>query len=286
MTAVLSVDNGGNLNLGAQGIVTVPYMNNTWAPTNLKLMDSASTTRQLTSTTTGLLVWNGAVISNTFAAGLPLQITQTSAGTLTFDTLWKPSSVTVSTGIIAVSSNTLGTLSLSLDGTESRTQLKLQDSGGTVRNLTADTSGNVLYNSTALATQTWSNSQLQPLLVGVTQSGSGTSLETKYASKLKIDASTLGSSQADFVFKFNSGFVCSVFANSSYWGWIPQAGQIFRMYNAQSSPALEVLATSNTVSIPGALNVSGTNNIEIKHPNTNQIPDESKERMEIGGIVV
>ena len=46
VTAVLSVDNGGNLNKGADGIFTIPVLN-AWSPTVLKLTDSGGTSRNL-----------------------------------------------------------------------------------------------------------------------------------------------------------------------------------------------------------------------------------------------
>ena len=58
VTATLSVDHGGNLNIGAGGIITVPFLN-AWAPAVLKITDSGGTIRNLTSSLTGALVWNG-----------------------------------------------------------------------------------------------------------------------------------------------------------------------------------------------------------------------------------
>ena len=58
VTAVLSVDNGGNLNKGADGVVTIPILN-AWSPLVLKLTDSGGTVRNLASSLTGALVWNG-----------------------------------------------------------------------------------------------------------------------------------------------------------------------------------------------------------------------------------
>ena len=57
VTAVLSVDNGGNLNKGADGVVTIPVLN-AWSPMVLKLTDSGGTVRNLASSLTGALVWN------------------------------------------------------------------------------------------------------------------------------------------------------------------------------------------------------------------------------------
>ena len=54
---MLSVDNGGNLNKGADGVVTIPVLN-AWSPMVLKLTDSGGTVRNLASSLTGALVWN------------------------------------------------------------------------------------------------------------------------------------------------------------------------------------------------------------------------------------
>ena len=61
-------------------------------------------------------------------------------------TLFKPTNVGVSTGLVALQNDTLGTLSLSLNGMESRNQLKLADSNGTVRDLTCTTAGVLQFN--------------------------------------------------------------------------------------------------------------------------------------------
>ena len=62
VTAVLSVDNGGNLNKGADGVVTIPVLN-AWSPTILKLTDSGGTVRNLASSLTGALIWNSSQVA-------------------------------------------------------------------------------------------------------------------------------------------------------------------------------------------------------------------------------
>lgn len=61
VTGILSVDNGGNLNIGPDAVVTVPSLNS-WAPTSLKLTDSAGTVRNLLAGVTGSLGWNGSTL--------------------------------------------------------------------------------------------------------------------------------------------------------------------------------------------------------------------------------
>jgi hypothetical protein len=59
VTAVLSVDLGGNLNLnGSDSILTVPILN-AWAPLLLKLTDSGGTVRIFVPSLAKGLVWNG-----------------------------------------------------------------------------------------------------------------------------------------------------------------------------------------------------------------------------------
>ncbi len=62
-------------------------------------------------------------------------------------TLWKPSNVTVGTGLFALASDNLGTLNLSLTGLESRSALRISDSNGTVRELTSNTFGGLFWNN-------------------------------------------------------------------------------------------------------------------------------------------
>ena len=62
------------------------------------------------------------------------------------------SGVTVAAGMVAVIGN--GTISIGLTGTESRAQLSLIDSGGTVRNLVASLGTGLVWNGEQLATLT------------------------------------------------------------------------------------------------------------------------------------
>ncbi len=66
-------------------------------------------------------------------------------------TLWKPSTVSVGAGLFSLASDVNGTRSLSLTGTESRTALKLQDASSVIRDLTSNTSGDLLWDTAKLA---------------------------------------------------------------------------------------------------------------------------------------
>ena len=79
---------------------------------------------------------------DTITATLPL-----SKNGSVLSSLWKPSTVSVGSGMFALSSDSLGTLNISLTGTESRTALRLADSNGTVRELTSNTFGGLFWNN-------------------------------------------------------------------------------------------------------------------------------------------
>ncbi len=65
-------------------------------------------------------------------------------------TLWKPSTLAVSTGLFALANDALGTVSLSLTGAESRTALKLADTNAVVRDLTSTITGGLVWNTSQL----------------------------------------------------------------------------------------------------------------------------------------
>ena len=62
-------------------------------------------------------------------------LTVSGSNSITIDTLWKPSMVTVGTGLQATASDANGTLQLDLTGMETRSQLKPIDSQSVVRSL-------------------------------------------------------------------------------------------------------------------------------------------------------
>ena len=128
VTAQLSVGNSGAVSIGADGVLTVPMLN-AWEFLALTIKDGNGVARALSSDTSGNLQWTGAPV-------------------------FLPSAVTVGAGLFALASNPTGGLSLSLTGTESRAALKLHDTNTVVRDLTSNTSGDLLWNGASLATQT------------------------------------------------------------------------------------------------------------------------------------
>ena len=128
--------------------------------TQLYLQDSGGTVRNLAASLTGAIVWNGSQLANindlagkldTLTVSAPLAISGTGTSRA-LSTLWKPSTVTVGTGLFALASDANGTLSLSLTGTESRTTMRLADSNAVVRDLTSTTGGALTWAGAALPT--------------------------------------------------------------------------------------------------------------------------------------
>ncbi len=110
----------------------------TWANTQLALKaDDAAVTTAFAGVQVQL-----AGKQDTLTATLPL----TKSGS-SISTLWKPSNVTVGTGLFALASDNLGTLKLSLTGLESRSARRTSDSNGTVRELTSNTFGGLFWNN-------------------------------------------------------------------------------------------------------------------------------------------
>ncbi len=84
--------------------------------------------------------------------------------------------------------------------------------------------------------------------------GSAGTLFTNFASSLRIDAfAQPNNTQCNLIFKYDATYGSSCFSNASYWGWIPNSGQVLRFYNAQSLVSIEISATSNTTTIYGTL---------------------------------
>lgn len=152
-------DSTGTLNLSLDG---------TESRTALRLEDSGGTVRNLTASITGNILYNGSTLvdltylnnqlgnkQDTISATAPLNINNN-----VLTTFFKPSTVSVGAGITKTANDATGTLTLTLDGTESRTALKLEDSGGTVRDLTASVTGAILYNGSVLTDLTYVQNQL------------------------------------------------------------------------------------------------------------------------------
>ena len=115
--------------------------------TSLTLQNGASNVA-LTQDASGNLLWGGLELQlrqNAFhqiSVGPPLTIS--GANNVFIDTLFKPSTISVGTGLTAVASDANGTLNLTLDGTENRTAINLIDSNAVVRQLVPSIGGGLV----------------------------------------------------------------------------------------------------------------------------------------------
>ena len=143
----------GNNAVLTAGVLNISRM--AWQDAVTLRYSNAASDKNLSQGSAGELLWNGAELQlkqnsfqqiNTVA---PLSVSGST--TITLESLWKPSTVTVGTGITSIANDTLGTLVLGLDGTESRTILKLIDSGSNVRNLQASLTGALVWNGSQIA---------------------------------------------------------------------------------------------------------------------------------------
>ena len=127
----------------------------------LRYSNSASD-KNLSQGSAGELLWNGLEVQlrqNAFhQINVAAPLTVSGSNSITLDTLWKPSTVTVGTGIQAVASDANGTLQLNLTGTESRSQLKLIDSQNVVRSIVPSITGALTYNASTLVDLTYLSS--------------------------------------------------------------------------------------------------------------------------------
>ena len=139
VTAVLSVDLGGNLNKGADGVITVPILN-AWSFLTVKTDDGAGNIRNITSCLTGDLLFNN------------IQLATQAWVTANFLSPLNPRTVGVGPGLSA--NMTANSLTISVDRNLDRRNLFiLQDANNVLRNITTNTSGNLLYDNAYLATE-------------------------------------------------------------------------------------------------------------------------------------
>ena len=151
---LVAVKSGATLSLGLTG---------SESRTTLVLADSQGNLRNLSSSLTGTLVWNTQAVAlssdltnkiDTLTVTAPIAISATGASRA-ISTLWKPTTVSVGTGLFALASDANGTPNLSLTGTESRTALKIADSNAVVRDLTSTTAGILTWAGASMSTQAY-----------------------------------------------------------------------------------------------------------------------------------
>ena len=138
---------------------------------------SSASDKNLTQGAEGELLWNGSEVQlrqNAFhQINVVAPLTVSGSNSITIDTLWKPSTVTVGTGLQATASDANGTLQLDLTGTESRSQLKIIDSQNVVRSLVPSVTGALTWNGSALVDLTYLSNNF------TTRTSINTSLATK-----------------------------------------------------------------------------------------------------------
>ena len=158
VTAVLSVDNGGNLNKGADGVITVPILN-AWGFLTVKMDDGLGNIRNITSSSTGDLLFNN------------IQLATQAWATANFLSPLNPGTAGVGAGLSA--NMTANSLTISVDQNLDRRNLFiLQDANNVIRNITTNTSGNLQYDNINLATETYVTNAIslkQDILSGVSQ---------------------------------------------------------------------------------------------------------------------
>ena len=141
----------------SNGVLSVSRMS--WQDALTLRYSNSASDKNLTQGSSGELLWNSQELQlkqNAFQQiNVAAPLTVSGSNSITIDTLWKPSTVTVGTGLQTTASDASGTLQLDLTGTESRSQLKLIDSQNVVRSLIPSVSGTVTYNGSTLVSLTY-----------------------------------------------------------------------------------------------------------------------------------
>ncbi len=149
----LSISLNGGLDWSGDGLITVGMLH-VWPFASLSLANPSNTLKALTHDATGKLLWDGGEVqmaANSFTQlSVVAPLTISGSNSVTIDTLWKPSTVTCSAGMVPTANDSLGTLSLDLDFLENRTQVNFIDSQNTVKALTPSITGSLVYGTTSL----------------------------------------------------------------------------------------------------------------------------------------
>ena len=143
---------GNNASLSA-GVLNISRM--AWQDKVVLRYSNAASDKDLTQGNSGELLWNGsqvALTSQTFQQiNTVAPLSASGANIITLETLWKPSTVSVGVGLQTTVNDANGTLTLTLDGTESRSALKLIDTQSVVRPLAAS----IRARSSGMAPSSW-----------------------------------------------------------------------------------------------------------------------------------
>jgi len=197
VTVVLSVDNGGNVNLGADGVLTVPMLN-AWEYTGIAFKDSGGTVRNLVPSLTGGLVYNSSQL-------VDLNIMATQMAT-------KQDTLTASAGVF-LSGATISSYTLRWNGTSIPTLpssiQELHWSQYTMAETVNLSTGKVeltIGHPTDMATQTWVTSNFSS--GGITQSQLNTHLATNVYAPSASGITSLGNPTTGVVeFSIDTGII-------------------------------------------------------------------------------
>lgn len=146
----------------ANGVLNVSRM--TYQDALTLRYSTAATDKDLTQGSAGELLWGGLELQlrqNAFhSISVAKPLTASGANNLLIDLLWKPSTVSVGSGLSALANDTTGTLQLALTGTESRAQLSLIDTQGVTRNLVPSITGALTWDGSTLVDLTYHTNAL------------------------------------------------------------------------------------------------------------------------------
>ena len=246
------------------GVLNISRM--AWQDAVTLRYSNAASDKNLSQGSAGELLWNGAELQlkqNSFQQiNTVAPLSASGSNILTLETLWKPSTVTVGTGITSTANDTLGTLILGLDGTESRTTLKLIDSGSNVRNLQASLTGALVWNGSTLVDLTYLSSNFS------TTSSINTSLALKAddaAVATAFAAHSIEIGQRQYTLTPSTGIFMNGATISSY----------DLRWNTNSTPTgtIECLRFEN-LTVAETLNISsGQIELKVSHPTAHTIAE-------------
>jgi len=178
-------------------------------------------------------------------------------------------SITVGAGMFALASNPNGFLSLALTGSESRAQLRLLDPATTVRELTSNVSGELLWDGAALPTAASVATQLaakqddlQATVTASTLTFNRTFRVTEATNHPTMELSVPGG-------------VLKHLAQPNLNCGIISPGQYFSISN-QAGGSLPILCNGADVTVGGTLSAT-VKNFLIPHPDKSLVADEGKE---------
>jgi hypothetical protein len=216
--------------------------------TALKLADSGGTVRDLTTSTAGVLTWASAPMLTEAQVKALIATSVTAAPT---------------SGLTSTGQNSTGAVQIAINQTWTWPSLRISDGASSYKTVTADSSalkfdGSALATTANLATEVATiNTSLgtkQPIVAGLSQTGTTSSLETTISGRaFLLDANSAGANQCEMRWKYDTGAGSYLFSNSSFLGIIPASGQTLRFYGTGGNSALDIPSGTVNVVIAGSL---------------------------------